>query len=66
MDIDGATGSAIVDYESGMTLGSEGGRNLDMELAGAGNTEVVRSKKNPLHDLGVEEKIQDLLIALQS
>jgi hypothetical protein len=66
MDIDGATGSAIVDYESGMTLGSEGGRSLDMELAGAGNTEVVRSKKNTLHDLRVDEKIQDLLIALRS
>ena len=66
MDIDGAAGAAIVDYESGMTLGTEGGRNLDMELVGAGNTEVVRSKKNTLHDLGIDEKIQDLLISLQS
>jgi predicted regulator of Ras-like GTPase activity (Roadblock/LC7/MglB family) len=65
MDIEGAIGAAIVDYESGMTLGSEG-RELDMELAGAGNTEVVRSKKNILHDLGIDERIEDLLISLES
>jgi len=66
MDIDGAVGAAIVDYENGMTLGTIGGRNLDMELAGAGNTEVVRSKKNIIHDLGLDEEIQDILISLNS
>jgi len=66
LDIEGAIGAAIVDYESGMTLGSDGGRNLDMELAGAGNTEVVRSKKNILHDLGIDEEIEDLLISLDT
>ena len=50
MNIDGAIGAAVVDYENGMTLGTIGGRSLDMELAGAGNTEVVRSKKNIIHD----------------
>ena len=66
MQIDGAVGATIVDYESGMTLGTDGGRNLDMELAGAGTTEVVRSKKNIIHDLGLNEKIQDILISLNS
>jgi hypothetical protein len=66
MDIDGAVGAAIVDYQNGMTLGTIGGRNLDMELAGAGNTEVVRSKKNIIHDLGLDEEIEDILISLQS
>ncbi len=66
MDIEGAVGAAIVDYESGMTLGTDGGRNLDMELAGAGTTEVVRSEKNTVHDLGIEEDIEDLLISLDS
>lgn len=66
MDIDGAVGAAVVDYENGMTLGTIGGRNLDMELAGAGNTEVVRSKKNIIHDLGLEEEIEDILISLNS
>jgi predicted regulator of Ras-like GTPase activity (Roadblock/LC7/MglB family) len=66
MDIDGAAGAAIVDYESGMTLGTNGGRDLDMELAGAGNTEVIRSKKNIIHDLGLDEQIQDVLVTLNS
>lgn len=66
MDIDGAVGAAIVDYENGMTLGTIGGRNLDMELAGSGNTEVVRSKKNIIHDLGLDEEIEDILISLNN
>jgi len=66
MDIDGAIGAAIVDYESGMTLGTIGGRNLDMELAGAGNTQVVRSKKDIIHDLGLDEDIEDILVSLKS
>jgi len=66
LNIEGAIGAAIVDYESGMTLGSDGGRTLDMELAGAGNTEVVRSKKNIIHDLGIDERIEDLLISLET
>jgi hypothetical protein len=66
MDIDGAIGAAIVDYENGMTLGTIGGRNLDMELAGSGNTEVVRAKKNIIHDLEIDEEIEDLLISLDS
>jgi len=66
MNIDGAVGAAIVDYESGMTLGTIGGGSLDMELAGAGNTEVVRSKNDIIHDLGLDEDIEDILISLDS
>jgi hypothetical protein len=66
MDIDGAVGAAIVDYENGMTLGTIGGRGLDMELAGAGNTEVVRSERNIIHDLDLQDDIQDLLVSLNS
>lgn len=66
MNIDGAIGAAIVDYENGMTLGTIGGRNLDMELAGAGNTEVVRAKKNIIHDLEIDEEIEDILISMDN
>jgi len=66
MDIDGAVGAAIVDFESGMTLGTIGGRSLDMELAGAGNTEVLRSKKSIIQDLGLDEEIEDILVSLES
>jgi len=66
MDVEGAVGAAVVDYENGMTLGTIGGRNLDMELAGAGTTEVVRSEHNIIHDLGLDEQVEDLLISLDS
>ena len=66
MKIEGAVGGAVVDYENGMTLGTAGGRNLDMELAGAGNTEVVRSERKIIRDLGLDGDIEDLLISLET
>lgn len=65
-EISGAIGAAIVDYQNGMTLGTIGGRDLDMELAGAGNTEVVRSKKSIIQDLGLDDEIEDILISLDT
>jgi hypothetical protein len=65
MAIDGALGAALVDYESGMTLGiNGGGRELDLEVAAAGNTEVVRAKARTLEALGIKESIEDILITL--
>jgi hypothetical protein len=65
MAIDGALGVAVVDYESGMALGSlGGGPHLDLELAAAGNTEVVRAKQRTLASLGLSDEIEDILITL--
>lgn len=36
--IDGFVGAAIVDSESGMLLGQEGGGSVNLEIAGASNT----------------------------
>jgi len=65
MAIEGALGVALVDYESGMTLGmSGGGRELDLEVAAAGNTEVVRAKVRTLEALNIKDSIEDILITL--
>jgi len=65
MSLDGAIGAAVVDYDSGMTLGSlGGGQGLDLELAGAGNTEVVRAKMRTLASLDMDDVIEDILITL--
>jgi predicted regulator of Ras-like GTPase activity (Roadblock/LC7/MglB family) len=64
MDIDGAIGAALVDFKSGMTLGTIGGGDVDMELAGASNTEVVRSKKQVIEQLDLNDEIDDILITL--
>jgi hypothetical protein len=65
MTISGAIGAALVDYTSGMTLGTAGGgRDLDLEVAAAGNTEVVRAKMRTMGELKLKENIEDILITL--
>ncbi|WP_218011211.1 hypothetical protein [Herbidospora mongoliensis] len=65
MAIDGATGAALVDYGSGMSLGTiGGGRGLDLEVAAAGNTEVVRAKLRTMSSLAINDEIEDILITL--
>lgn len=44
IEIEGAIGVALVDYGSGMCLGQAGGGDLDLEIAAAGNTEVIRAR----------------------
>lgn len=65
MMLDGALGAAVVDYGSGMPLGMLGGsKSLDLEVAAAGNTEVVRAKLRTIEQLGLNEEIEDILITL--
>jgi hypothetical protein len=65
MTISGAVGAALVDYESGMSLGSIGGGDwLDLEIAAAGNTEVVRAKQRVISALKLNDGIEDILITL--
>ncbi|GAA1851738.1 hypothetical protein [Asanoa iriomotensis] len=67
MAIDGAIGVALVDYTSGLTLGTLGGApTMDMQVAAAGNTDVVRAKMRTLEMLGMSDGIEDILITLDS
>jgi len=63
MTIDGARCTSLVDSTSGMVLG-EAGSGVDMELAAAGNSEVVKAKMATMKSLGIKSAIEDILITL--
>lgn len=67
MAIEGAIGVALVDYTSGLTLGvMGGGQIMDMNVAAAGNTDVVRAKIRTLEMLGLGDNVEDILITMDT
>src|ERR1700744_4972949 len=63
--IDGAVGVSLVDWDSGMSLGNlGGGKYLDLDVAAAGNTEVIRAKMRTMESLRLDDNIEDILITL--
>ncbi|MFE9559892.1 hypothetical protein ACFYM0_02105 [Streptomyces sp. NPDC006487] len=65
--IEGVLGVALVDCSSGMALGTiGGGKDLDLTVAAAGNTDVVRAKLRTMEMLGLKDEIEDVLITLGS
>ncbi|MFE6166003.1 hypothetical protein ACWFRJ_22030 [Streptomyces sp. NPDC055239] len=65
--IEGVIGAALVDYTSGMALGTiGGGKDLDLSVAAAGNTDVVRAKLRTMELLDLKDEIEDILISLSS
>ncbi|WP_329406440.1 hypothetical protein OG802_01740 [Streptomyces sp. NBC_00704] len=63
--VEGALGVAVVDYTSGMALGTlGGGKDLDLNVAAAGNTDVIRAKVRTMEHLGLKGEIEDILITL--
>ncbi|MBB5372772.1 hypothetical protein [Acidocella aromatica] len=59
----GALSAAVVDYNSGMVLGSKG-NGIDIEVASAGNTELIRAKLRTMKDLGITGTVEDILVTL--
>ncbi|MEU9379871.1 hypothetical protein AB0D38_02185 [Streptomyces sp. NPDC048279] len=64
--VEGSLGAAVVDYTTGMALGTlGGGKGLDLTIAAAGNTDVIRAKVRTMDELGLKSRIEDILITLE-
>lgn len=65
MKIDGAIAAALADWGSGLCLGAAGGgARLNIEVAAAGNCQVVKAKMASMSELGITGAIEDILITL--
>lgn len=64
-EVAGSLAVALVDYESGMCLGTCG-TGLNVDVAAAGNMEVMKAKSRVMRDLGIKGGIEDILITLES
>ena len=63
LDLEGCLACCIVDSNSGMILGSAGA-GVDIELAAAGNTDVLRAERKTLKLLGLRDGIEDILVTM--
>jgi hypothetical protein len=69
MQLEGSLGAALGDWKSGMCLGHFGTNTpafpLDrLEIAVAGNTDVIRAKIRVAQMLQIDDRIEDILISL--
>lgn len=65
MASEGAVGVCLVDGDSGTVLSTlGGGKHLDLAVAAAANTDVVRAKMRTLRALAMNDSVEDILITL--
>ena len=64
-DIPGFIAAALVDLESGMTLGMKSNRpDFDLAAASAYNSEMVKQKQKIMRALSLKTNLEDMLITL--
>lgn len=71
LTLEGALGVALGDWKTGMCLGSAGTDTpafpvANLEIAVAGNTEVIRAKLRVAQSLQLNDRIEDILITVST
>ena len=64
LNVDGALAAAVADFDSGMLLAGGGSAAIDLEIAAAGITEVMRAKMKTMEMLGLKDEVEDILMSL--
>lgn len=64
LELNGALATSLVDWESGMVLGMATNSSFNIELASAGNAEVVKAKMATMKSLALPGRIDDIMITL--
>ena len=64
LSLNGALAASLFDWESGMVLGMDSNSDFNIELASAGNAEVVKAKMTTMKTLSIDGIIDDILITL--
>ena len=64
MTLNGALATSLIDWQSGMALGMASNSDFDIELASAGNSEVLKAKMAVMRSLSLDGGIKDILITL--
>ena len=66
-DVNGFIGASVVDLESGMPLASISLRpDFDLDVASAYNSEIVKGKQKTIAVLGLNAKLEDMLLTLDT
>lgn len=63
-DMDGFMAAALVDLDTGMLM-SGLGESINLEVAAAGNTEVLKAKLKVAGALNLDQEVEDILITLE-